>query len=242
MSCILSIDTSSDSCSVALLVNEQVTSECIESPRQHSQQLLPLVDKVLKSQKLDLQDLDAIAYGRGPGSFTGLRICLGVVQGLAYSNDIPIIPVSTLQAMAQGALRRGYLKLGEKVLTALDARMNEVYWSLYQVGTNTNTSAMETISITDEFVSSPASVLENRILQEIPSQQLLMIGPGCHYPELFQYPAREKVEAFIPRAEDMLVLAREAFIQGIHINAEDAQPVYLRDSVAWKKRQRIRTI
>lgn len=239
MSSILAIDTSSELCSVALLFRDKVFTECLDSPRQHSQKLLPLIDQLLINNGLELKDLDAIAYGRGPGSFTGLRICLGIVQGLAFSCDIPVIAVSTLQTLAEGALQQGIVQEGDTLLTALDARMSEVYWSVHQVEAN-GVAGLELRNISDEFVGPAATVLEFDQLRDVSSERLVMVGPGCHYPELSQYPARDKYQQLLPLAENMLSSAVESLQQGKVIKAEEARPVYLRDSVAWKKRQRIR--
>lgn len=234
MSTILAVDTSSEACSIALLKDGKVFAEFIEAPRQHTQRLLPMIDALLREQQLKPSDLDAIAYGRGPGSFTGLRICLGVVQGLAFSSDIPVIPVSTLEAMAQGAISRFNLPQGHKILTVLDARMSEIYGGLFE---NCDSSPKAVI---DEFVGAPSDLDGCKPLSETPVAKLIKIGAGCHYSYLQSIDASREEQAFLPRAEDMLPIAEKALLAGEAIRAEDAQPVYLRDSVAWKKRERIR--
>lgn len=235
MSTILAVDTSCDACSIALLKDGQVSADFVHAPREHSQRLLPMIDGLLKQNGITLAELDAIAYGRGPGSFTGLRICLGVVQGLAYSVNLPVVPVSTLHAMAVGAAADQALVEGGYILAALDARMSEVYWALYQLRQG------QVIPVGEEYVSSPEDVCQAPMLSGIAAADLIKVGPGCHYPALREMPASSDDEALLPRAEFMLGLAQTAWEQGQTTTAESTQPVYLRDSVAWKKRQRIRS-
>ncbi len=234
MSTILAVDTSSEACSIALSRNGEITSEFVLAPRQHTQRLLPMIDQLLVSQGIALTDLDAIAYGRGPGSFTGLRICLGIVQGLAFSAGIPVIPVSTLQTMAVGAIRQFSLSESDRILVALDARMSEVYGAVYD-----GASPVPSVLI-DEFVGAPESFGGCPQLVDVPASKLTKVGPGCHYPPLQEMDACQVDQDLMARAEDMLILANVAFDQGEFVAAEDTQPVYLRDSVAWKKRERIR--
>lgn len=235
MSTILAVDTSCDACSVALLKDGQVFAEFVHAPREHAQRLLPMIDGLLQGQKMTLSGLDAIAYGRGPGSFTGLRICLGIVQGLAYAVDRPVIPVSTLHALAVGAVAEHAVAEGGYILAALDARMEEVYWAVYQVRQG------QVVAVSDEYVSSPGDVAQAPVLQNVAAGELIKVGEGCHYPPLAAIATRSEDHALLPRAEHMLGLARAAWEQGQTETAENTQPVYLRDTVAWKKRQRIRT-
>lgn len=234
MSTILAVDTSCDACSIALMKNGQVHAEFVQAPRQHSQRLLPMIDALLQKHSINLSDLNAIAYGRGPGSFTGLRICLSVVQGLAFSVDLPVIGVSTLHTMAVGAARTHSVKDGGYILVALDARMSEVYWGLYQL------QGGQTVPVTEEYVCSPSDVPDFGPLSSVTAQKLVKVGAGCHYPELKSISAATEDTSLLPRAEYMLELAQSALEQGQVDAAENTQPVYLRDSVAWKKRQRIR--
>ena len=133
MNNILALDSSTDACAVALSVNGVLTSRFEIATQSHTQRLLPMVEELLAEQRLALADLDALAFGRGPGSFTGLRICTGIIQGLAYGANLPVIPVSTLEAMALGFYRANP-SMNAPLLVALDARMDEVYWALYQPG------------------------------------------------------------------------------------------------------------
>ena len=119
---LLAIETATESCSVALSVEGQVFERSIVSPRAHADLLLPWVEELLSEGKLTLKELDAIAFSRGPGSFTSLRIGIGATQGLAWGADIPVVPVSSLQSAAQASVERGVTA----AIVALDARMNEV--------------------------------------------------------------------------------------------------------------------
>src|SRR5690606_35013648 len=133
MAHILALDSATDACSVALYRDGEVTALFELAAKSHSRRLLPMVDELLQNAGCSLKDLDAIAFGRGPGSFTGLRICLGVVQGLAFGANLPVIPVSTLAAMASGYLREcAGSGLPPPLLVALDARMEEIYWAIFE--------------------------------------------------------------------------------------------------------------
>ena len=126
---ILAIDTATEACSAALWNDGTLSAHFEICPREHTQRILPLVQEVLTESGTTLSELDALAFGRGPGSFTGVRIGIGIAQGLALGAELPMIGVSTLATMAQGAWR----KTGAtRVLAAIDARMGEVYWAEYQ--------------------------------------------------------------------------------------------------------------
>lgn len=126
---ILAIDTATEACSAALWNDGTLSAHFEICPREHTQRILPLVQDVLNESGTLLTELDALAFGRGPGSFTGVRIGIGIAQGLALGAELPMIGVSTLATMAQGAWR----KTGAtRVLAAIDARMGEVYWAEYQ--------------------------------------------------------------------------------------------------------------
>jgi tRNA threonylcarbamoyladenosine biosynthesis protein TsaB len=238
MSTILALDSSTDACSVALLRNGEMTSLFEMAAKSHTQRLLPMVDEVLQQSRCDKSTLDAIAFGRGPGSFTGLRICLGVVQGLAFGLQLPVIPVSTLAAMAAGyfrALPPGDITLSSPLLVALDARMSEVYWGLFR---HSSTSLLPD-ALTAETVMQPAKVLENNVVRE-QGGNVIGLGPGWHYPDLQCLPHLAHEQSVYPHAEEMAILASELWSRGEALSVLDAQPVYLRDEVSWQRRQRIR--
>lgn len=237
MSRILALDTSSDACSVALLSDGSVDERFSQVPREHTKRLLPMVDEILADHQLSLAQIDAIAFGRGPGSFTGLRICLGVVQGLAFGADLPVVPVSTLKAMALGAQLQQTFSAQDRILVALDARMNEVYWCEYEVLPSSEQIQLQ--PVTDEFVMAPEVVNEYISALQTGAKRH-GIGPGWHYPELAAIETVSLDLESCPHAADIARLAQPLLAAGEVVSAMDAQPVYLRDSVAWKKRQRIR--
>ncbi|MYM62561.1 tRNA (adenosine(37)-N6)-threonylcarbamoyltransferase complex dimerization subunit type 1 TsaB [Pseudomaricurvus sp. HS19] len=231
MSTILAMDTSSEGCSVAILQDGAVSAKYLAAPRQHTQLLLPMVDEMLSSAGLTLNQVDAIAYGRGPGSFTGLRICLGIAQGLGFAAERQLVGVSSLETMACEAVFRHRLPAGERLLVAIDARMDEVYWCVYQV------TADGIESLSEETLSPPQMVAE--YLQDTPALAL-KVGSGCHYQPLVGLESTVTDLVQQPKAEFMLGLAEAALSRGETVAAEQARLTYLRDSVAWQKRERIR--
>lgn len=232
MALILALDSSTDACSVTLYVNG-ILSSCFElAAKSHTQRLLPMVNELLSGHGIGLTDLDAIAFGRGPGSFTGLRICMGIVQGLAFGANLPVIPVSTLEAMAFGYYRV-HSTASQPVLVALDARMNEVYWCAYSPVDN------GVVVLADEAVTKPELLVEAVDLPLSP-QSFTGVGPGWHYPALQSLAPQSILLDAHPRAEEIALIAARLWAQGQAINVLDAEPVYLRDTVSWQKRQRIR--
>lgn len=232
MSLILALDSSTDACSVALYADARLDARFELAAKSHTQRLLPMVDELLQSNNLQLSNLDAIAFGRGPGSFTGLRICMGIVQGLAFGAQLPVIPVSTLEAMALGYYRANP-EVSLPLLVALDARMNEVYWGLFS-RTGDSVSA-----VSDEYVMKPELLSEQGVIQTL-ARQFIAVGPGWHYPAMQQIAASTLVVDAQPHAEDMALIAAKVWSAGGAINVLDAEPVYLRDTISWQKRQRIR--
>ncbi|WP_180343029.1 tRNA (adenosine(37)-N6)-threonylcarbamoyltransferase complex dimerization subunit type 1 TsaB [Aeromonas veronii] len=223
---ILAVDTATEACSAALLVGDKLFSRWEEAPRDHTRKILPMVQAVLEDAGISLSDLDAIAFGRGPGSFTGVRIGISVAQGLAFGAGVPLIGISTLAAMAQGAYR---LDGAQQVLTAIDARMNEVYFGRYEL----IDGRMQLVG--DEVVSDPVALVDVRGKLAGP---VTCVGTGFEtYGETLSGLADELAESQVrfPAAEDMLPLARAAWLAGEAVPVEQATPVYLRDKVTWKK-------
>ncbi|PSU86003.1 tRNA (adenosine(37)-N6)-threonylcarbamoyltransferase complex dimerization subunit type 1 TsaB [Photobacterium phosphoreum] len=224
---ILAVDTATENCSVALMIGDDVISRCEYAPREHTTKILPMIDAVLADAGIKLKQLDALAYGRGPGSFTGVRIGIGIAQGLAFGANLPMIGVSTLAAMAQGSFR---LHQAEHVLTAIDARMGELYWAQYQRKTDG-----DWLLLGNEQVIAPDVLLAN---VQADQNTWLTAGTGWEaYPELLsQLPFKAQLgNVLYPDSQDMVHLAKYAFARGEIVTAEAASPVYLRDTVTWKK-------
>ena len=239
MDCILALDTSGDLCSVGLSHHGRLNSLTHHTPRQHSQKLLAMVDELLASNDLQASDLDAIAFGRGPGSFTGIRICLSVAQGLAFALDIPLIPVSTLRTIAQASLRCGLVSSGQRLLVVSDARMQEIYRACYEIITTGNRTVVPKI-IGVESIALPSDLAADAFLQNGGGENLVIVGSGLNYGELSGVAAAGRYSDPGIDATDMLELIANDPAAHMPLAAHLAQPVYLRDSVAWKKRQRIR--
>jgi tRNA threonylcarbamoyladenosine biosynthesis protein TsaB len=227
---ILIIDTATEACSVALEVNEQVFNRFEICPQQHSQRILPMIDEVLKEAKVTLQDLDYLAFGRGPGSFTGVRIATGVLQGLSLGTGHKVVGISTLAAMAQQAYA---LNQSEQVIAAIDARMSEVYFGQYQLQQNVMTL------IDEEQVLPPqqGAVLLSRRSRLNDTSDMTGVGTGWQaYPALNAAAHVEVLtDVLYPNAFYMLPLAKALIANGQAVEVESIQPVYLRDKVTWKK-------
>lgn len=224
---ILAVDTATENCSVALMIGDDVISRCEYAPREHTTKILPMIDAVLADAGIKLKQLDALAYGRGPGSFTGVRIGIGIAQGLAFGANLPMIGVSTLAAMAQGSFR---LHQADHVLTAIDARMGELYWAQYQRKTDG-----DWLLLGNEQVIAPDILLAN---VQADTNTWLTAGTGWEaYPELLtQLPFNAQLGSVLyPDSQDMVYLAKYAFARGEIVTAEAASPIYLRDTVTWKK-------
>ena len=239
MTKILALDSSTDACSVALHIDGATIHIFELAAKSHTQRLLPMVDEILQQAQCSLQDLDAIAYGCGPGSFTGLRICMGVVQGLAFGSNLPVIPVSTLQAMAHGfviqqADNKSAVDKNLPLLVALDARMEEIYWGLFSA--NLIPQALDS-----EYVMKPALLCEHPIVSAL-EKNFIAIGPGWHYADLQSIAPETLIIEAHPNAKDIAAIAVDIFKNNGQISIMDAELIYLRNSISWQKRQRIRSV
>lgn len=225
MAKILSIDTSTSACTVALSVEDKVIQRHKMAPREHAQLILPWVDSLLAEAGIKLHDLDAIAVGQGPGSFTGLRIGVGVAQGLAVGASLPIILVSSLHIIAQTA----YSELNhEKILVAQDARMNEVYWAAYS---KDKTGLMK--AIVEDQLRLPSEI-------ELPEgdDKWCLVGDAWN---VYSQVLAERLQTLnfqpaidiFPKAQCLSQIASQLFNLNQIVSPEDAMPVYLRGKGAW---------
>jgi tRNA threonylcarbamoyladenosine biosynthesis protein TsaB len=228
MTIILAIETSSELASCALLdsgAGTPVAARESAGVRTHSQSILPMVQELLANAGLALADCDAIAFGAGPGSFTGVRTACGVAQGLAFGARLPVLPLVTLEAMAEACRARSG---ATEVLAVLDARMNEVYWAQYRW--NGAWSA-----VCEPALCAPEAVAPQAV------DGLAACGNGfAVYPEAFaDKPFAAGANAdILPHARELAVLGAAALAAGRAVPADEAQPLYLRNKVAYTSAER----
>ena len=219
---LLALDTATDACSAAACEGDAIHERFEFAPRRHGRLLLTMVNEVLAEAGWEMSDLDAVAFGRGPGSFTGVRIAAATAQGLAFGADLPVIAVSSLGALAQTAFATHGVR---RCAAALDARMDEVYFGAYEIDA--------------QGIAQPA-----RREQVCAAEELSLpdggswtgVGPGwAAYESRLLARLGDRIEgihaAAYPRARDIATLAAFGFSRGEAVRAEAALPVYLRDRV-----------
>lgn len=222
----LAIDTATDACSVALALDGHIEARFELAPRRHNQLVFAMLEAVLPDGRLREQGVEALVYSAGPGSFTGLRIGASAVQGLAFANDLPVVPVSTLAALAQAAWREGKAETGQPMLCLLDARVDEVYWQVF-----------DSVEGLPQARGEPAvNRPEDLHVPDTPAQA---VGDGLTYLERFPSSLRGALQHTHmdcwPSARDLLPLAEARFALGETQEAAAVVPVYVRDEVSWKK-------
>ena len=224
MPVILALETSTEFCSVALHIDGKIIANEVPAGQRHSEILLPMIHELLTETELTLRQLDGIAFGAGPGSFTGLRIACGVTQGLAYAANLPVIAISTLEAVAEKIAQNN-------VIVALDARMGEIYHAAYQKTADQNWKIIHTPSlclpqhappILDHGWHGGGSGFDtfHEVLSTHYHGALQQIHDGLH-----------------PHAEQIATLALTKFRDNA-INAAQAAPFYIRNKVALKEHER----
>jgi tRNA threonylcarbamoyladenosine biosynthesis protein TsaB len=230
---ILALDTATENCSAALWVDGSLIQREVEVPRGHAELILTMVDELLAQSGEGLAGLDAIAFGRGPGSFTGVRLAASVTQGLAFGADLPVVPISDLRAVAQRALndRTDKNAAVHRILVCNDARMHEVYWGCFERGPDDFM-----VPVGPERVSKPADV---HLPNEWTGTLINAAGRGFGaYAQLRENLGGALIsidESILPGAREIASLAVAEVRAGRLLPPEDAVPVYLRDDVARPK-------
>jgi tRNA threonylcarbamoyladenosine biosynthesis protein TsaB len=215
---ILALDTSTEYCSAALRIDNGTHTREARAGQRHSELVLGMIDELLTERGVRVRDLDGIAFGEGPGSFTGLRIACGVVQGLAFGADVPVVGIGTLLAMAEGSG-------AERVVCCVDARVHEIYHAAYE------RAGGAWQAIREPSICAPGAA------PGLPGEGWLACGSGFSaYAEVLakRYAGRlSRIDlALYPHARDIAALAVPAFEEGRAVRADAAAPVYLRDKVA----------
>ncbi|ADE12457.1 tRNA (adenosine(37)-N6)-threonylcarbamoyltransferase complex dimerization subunit type 1 TsaB [Sideroxydans lithotrophicus] len=221
---ILAVETSTEYCSVALWQDGTVSERCELVGQKHSEVLMAMLDGVLKDAGIRIGQVDGIAFGEGPGSFTGVRIACGVAQGLALGADVGVVGVCTLQALAQASGR-------DKVIAALDARMGELYLAAYEKRDGSWLTVIEPclckadmapdVAGNGWFGAGSGFAVNTGVLQAHYGQQLAGVDGSA-----------------APLASAVAALAAGEFVKGNALDAAQALPLYLRDKVALKTSER----
>lgn len=225
---LLAVETSTDACSAALFIDGEIREQFALAPREHTKLILPMIDELMAEAQLRPRQLDGIALSRGPGSFTGVRIAGSVVQGIAFGADLPVVPVSTLAAIAQDFFNR---HSSDFAFTAMDARMEEIFWGVYR---RNGIGLAELIG--NEAVTPAAEAV-------FPEMAGYGVGSGwAAYLEILSSRLAERVQGIEievwPRAACIAQLGAYDFTNGLAVPVEQAMPVYLRDKVAKKQSER----
>ncbi len=225
---LLAVETATEACSAALLIDGKITEKFCITQNGHSKLILPMVDSLLSEAGRQASGLDGLAFGCGPGSFTGVRIATGIVQGIAFALDLPVVPVSNLAAVAQDFFDRTQENVA---FVAMDARMNEVYWGVYR------RNALGFAELLGLEAVTPANEIE---FPDIPG-----VGIGTGWKEYSQellsrlsHRVIRHEDDNLPRARAIARLGAEGFKQGLQVSVDQAMPVYLRDKVAKKESER----
>lgn len=220
---ILALDTATEACSVALGVGDRIVERYVELERGHAEQILPMIDAVLAEGGVALAQLDALAFGRGPGGFTGVRLAASVAQGLAFGAGVGVVAVSDLAAVALRAARLE--PAARRVLVVNDARMREVYWAEYTMTGEVELHAHERVAAPADVIVNPSGddvwVAAGRGLAAWPA-----LAERCRAARAVLHPQ------LLPRASEILALARPRVAAGELLDPVDALPVYVRDKVA----------
>ena len=219
MPCLLIIDASSSLCSVAINQGGETVWLTEDQPRRHAQRLLPMIDELLVDAGVQRSQIDGIAFGRGPGSFTGIRIATAVAQGLSLGLDCPVAGISSLESVALAVMKETG---SERVLAVMDAHMGEVFWGCFTRDGNVCRV------LTEERVGSP-----EECLKDIETFDGVLAGDGLKLMPFIE--CSQDFAMVRPEAKAMSAIALEYWNQQSFGDPIDHSPVYLRQSVAWKK-------
>jgi tRNA threonylcarbamoyladenosine biosynthesis protein TsaB len=226
---LLAVETATEACSAALFVNGKISERYSLTPKAHTRLILPMIDELMREAQLKPAELDALAFGCGPGSFTGVRIATGIIQGIGFAHNIPIVPVSNLATVAQDFFDHNK---EDTAFVAMDARMAEIYWAVYQRNSSGFARLLGNEAvIAANIVDSPADLSG------------VGIGTGWqnYHPELTKQLEGRVIRYepdHLPCARAVAKLGIEAFQAGVAVRAESAIPVYLRNNVAKKTSER----
>ena len=228
MTGVLAIETATDACSIALLTRGERSQLHELQPRQHSQRLFGMLRELIPDGDLRACGVTLLAYGCGPGSFTGLRIAASAVQGLGFATGLPCAAVSTLACLAQTAVRTQSLAEGAIVVPLLDARINEVYFSVHRLHAGRLVE-----------VQAPRVCMPQDIDVAIPEAGCHLVGSGCRYLEIFPGSLRGSALSvnaeLMPEAMDLEPFALQALRANALQSAVEVQPIYVREEISWKK-------
>ena len=222
---ILALDTCTEACSAAFLYNDTLYEQTVMTQRGHSELVLGLIDAVLAEANATLADVEVLAYGRGPGSFTGVRVCVSVAQGIAFARELPVVGISTLAAVAQDIIET---RTSDYIAVAMDARMGEVYGASFQVINE------QLVLLDEERVCPPEEFIPHS------NQEWCCVGTAwSEYEDVLQKnfsgQSSQISAAHYPIAANIIRLAQTEIKAGNTVSAEQALPVYLRNNVAKKK-------
>ena len=236
---VLAVETSTDACSAALFIDGIVTERFELTPKEHTRLILPMIDNLMSEAGLRPQQLDALAFSCGPGSFTGVRIATGVIQGIALGADLPVVPVSTLAAIAldffdsystEQRAQDNYAT-NPVAYTAMDARMGEIFWGVYQQ------DEAGLVNLLGKEAVTPAVGIE--------FPELIGVGVGSGW-DVYKDELISRLNGLVdrceahhlPRASAIVRLGVRDFEKSLAVPVEQAMPVYLRDKVAQNEVER----
>lgn len=225
---LLAVETATQACSAALYLDGQIQQRFEIAPQQHTKLILPMIDSLMNEAGLKPQQLDGLAFGCGPGSFTGVRIATGIIQGIAFGADLPVVPVSTLAALAQDFFNQHSETLA---FTGMDARMGEIFWGVYEK----NLAGFAQLIGAEAVTPATDIIFPQRAGVGIGSAWgIYQAEMSTKLAELLQYYESDN----LPQAAAIAQLGVYGMQNNQGVAAEHAMPVYLRDKVAKKESER----